>query len=426
MTVRGFFFACLAAAAGVALLAALVTVGAEWRQFAAAGQARRAAVAIGGSLEAAEALTLEAAAYNQQLQADSAADAATGTALARDRATSDAALAGAIARIAETDLPDAAAQADGLRGLVTALGALRRAADQQLALPKARRGFDELQGLLDRFDDGPRQIDRVLEPIERALTALDGAGANAIWMAHRATEMRELAGRRARFYFGAIAVREPLEEEQLERIAELTGRIDQTGLQIRAAIARVGNPPRLAAALETVDQRFYRDAAALHQPLDAAARGGGVYPLSVDQYRAQAPPLIQAVLAIRDAGIGEALDHAAALARRRAVEPAAGAWAGASGGGRDRRGRRLVRAARRQPDRGADSGSVAARRRRARARGAGPRPPRRDWPHGRGDRDAAGQLDQSGGARRRGRRPARGRGATGAPYRADHRQLRPG
>jgi methyl-accepting chemotaxis protein len=203
--------------------------------------------------------------------------------------------------------------ADDLGALPTTLGAMRRTADQQLAVSKAQRSFDQLQALRDGFDAGPRRIDRALEPIERALTALDGAGANAIWMAHRAAEMRELAGQRARFYLSAIAVREPFEEEQLERVAELTGRIDQTWQQIRAAVTRVGDPPRLARARQQVDQRFFRDAAALHQPLDAAARGGGVYPLTVDQYVAQTTPLTQAVLAIRDAGVGEALDHAAAL-----------------------------------------------------------------------------------------------------------------
>src|SRR5579862_336462 len=158
MTVRAFFFACLAAAAGVALLAALVTVGAEWRQFAAAGQARQAAAAIGGALEAAEALTLEAGATRQRLRADGGADDAA--ALVRERAASDAALVAARARLAQAGQPDG-----DLQRIVEALDAARRAADQQRRLPKAARGFDQIQAVLDRFDDGPRQIDRMLEPI---------------------------------------------------------------------------------------------------------------------------------------------------------------------------------------------------------------------------------------------------------------------
>jgi methyl-accepting chemotaxis protein len=313
MTVRRFFFACLAAAAGVALLAALTTVGAEWRQFAAAGQAQQATAAIGAALEAAEALALEAAAANGYLLADGAADDAAGAALARQRAASDGALAAAIAGAERTGLTGAAAPAEALRGLAGTLEGLRAQTDRQLRLPKAQRDFDQLTALSDRLDAAPRQIDRALEPIERALTALDGAAANAIWLAHRAADMRELAGRRARIYLSAIAVREPLEDTQLERLAELAGRLDQTWLQIRAAVAMVGDPPLLAAALAQAEQRFRRDADALHQPLDAAARGGGVYPLTVAQYLEQATPLMRSVLAIRDAGVAEALDHAGAM-----------------------------------------------------------------------------------------------------------------
>src|SRR5260221_504543 len=197
MTVRTFFFACLTAAAGVALLAALVTVATEWRHFAQAGEASRTARAIGAALEAAEALALEGNGLSQALLADGA-------------------------------------------------------------------------------------------------TATSGA----------------LAGRRTGIYAPATGTREPLEEEALERMAALGGRIDQGWLDMSATIARLGDPPRLVAARATVEQRFRRDATALHKPFDEAARAGGVYPLGVMAYLEQVAPPLQSILAIRDAGVAEALDHA--------------------------------------------------------------------------------------------------------------------
>ncbi len=107
-------------------------------------------------------------------------------------------------------------------------------------------------------------------------------------------------------------MREPIDEDDLERMAELAGRIDQLGREVHAAVARVGDPPRLVAALDEVSARFEGAARTLHEPLDAAARGGGVYPLTIDQYVEQVTPLIQSVLAIRDAAVAEALDHARA------------------------------------------------------------------------------------------------------------------
>ena len=312
MSVRRFFLACLGATAGVALLAALVSVGAEWRQFAAAGDARQAASAIGAALEAAEALGREAAGYQRALIADGPADAASRAALAERRAASDGALAAAIAAIARTGLPEAVRDADALRRITGGLGTLRAGIDQQLQRPKAQRDADRLPALAEGFDDGAREIGRAVEPIERALTALDGAAANAIWMAHRAAELRALADARGRLYLSAIAVREPFDDGQDAQAATLAGRIDQSWELVRAAVALVGAPPRLAAALETADRQFRQALAELHKPLDAAAHSGGVYPLTVDQYLTQALPLAQSVLTIRDAGVAEALDHATA------------------------------------------------------------------------------------------------------------------
>jgi methyl-accepting chemotaxis protein len=304
MTVRTFFLACLAAAAGVALLAALVTVATEWRRFADAGRARQAAIAIGAALDAAEALSLEAGVQNRHLMADGAADDAATAALGRARSVTDGALATARARAADAALGATLAR-DG-----ATLAELRSAADGALRQPRSARGFDRLQALSAGFDDLPAHLDPALDPIERTLSALDSAAASAIWVARRAAAMRALAGRRARFYLSAIAVREPIEEDGLERMAGLAGRIDQLGREVRAAVVRVGDPPRLVAALDTMAGRFERDLQQLDAPLDAAARGGGVYPLGIDQYLEQATPLIQSVLVIRDAAIAEALDHA--------------------------------------------------------------------------------------------------------------------
>src|SRR5258708_2853716 len=308
MRVGTFFLACLSAAAGVALLAALVTVATEWRRFADAGRAREATTAISAGLDAAEALSLEGAAHRRHLMADAAADATAQSTLGRARAASDGALSAALAHLAATDLT----VSETLTRIIETLTGLRAMAEAELRGPKSQRDFDRLQAITSGFDDLPARIDRALDPVERALTTLAGAAANAIWMARRAATTRELAGRRSRFYISAIAVREPIDEDDLERMAELAGRIDQLGREVHAAVARVGDPPRLVAALDEVSARFEGAARTLHEPLDAAARGGGVYPLTIDQYVEQVTPLIQSVLAIRDAAVAEALGHARA------------------------------------------------------------------------------------------------------------------
>ena len=309
MSVRRFFLACLAATACVALLAALLTVGTEWRRFAAAGAARQAAVAIGAALEATEVLSRETAALHRGLMADGAADERALAGLAERRSASDRALAAAIAEAARAGVADAAG---ALRDVAQTLADLRGGADVMMRQPRAQRDFDRMQTLSERFDDTPGLIDRAVEPVERTLSALDGTAANAIWMAHRAADLRILADRRSRIYLAAIGVREPFEDAEAERAAVFAGRIDQTWQLVTAAIALVGRPPGLASALDQAEQRFRRALDALYRPLDAAAHTGGVYPLGVEAYVEQTTPLIASVLAIRDAAVADALAHAGA------------------------------------------------------------------------------------------------------------------
>src|SRR5579872_6371118 len=115
MTVRAFFFVCLSAAAGVALLAALVTVATEWRQVAAAGRARQAVTAIDAALAAAEALSLEGSADDLPLMADDAADAAATDVLRRARMVSDGRLITATTRLDAAELLDADTAARAMR-----------------------------------------------------------------------------------------------------------------------------------------------------------------------------------------------------------------------------------------------------------------------------------------------------------------------
>src|SRR6185295_15061977 len=89
------------------------------------------------------------------------------------------------------------------------------------------------------------------------------------------------------------------------------GRIDQTWVRIQAAVARSGERPRLVAALDVVRKGYIEAAAgALYKTIDERSRAGASYGIELREFRPKSTAAMQTILAVRDAGIVEAIDAA--------------------------------------------------------------------------------------------------------------------
>jgi methyl-accepting chemotaxis protein len=310
MRIRAFFLLSLSAAAAVGLLAAVVTVVTESRHASAAAQAQQLAMAIRAGLSASEHLALERGYYLADVLIEPAIDAGERAKIDKLKAETDVAFADIIDRLERSGIAEATAKVAELRQLVARLVALRAEGDGAIAVALVARDRTTVDTLFLRMLKLPGEVDRILDPVENALSGLDSESARFIAIGRLGWEMRDLSSRRSALYNTALGTQKPIGAAGMEKMAEAIGRIDQTWIRIQAAVARAGDRPRLVSALDVVRKGYIEGAAELYKPLDEHARTDGAYAIEPRDFRLKNSAAMQQVLAVRDAAISEAIDAA--------------------------------------------------------------------------------------------------------------------
>ena len=310
MRIRAFFLMSLSAAAAVGLLSAVVTVVSEWRQASSAAQAQQLALAIRAGLGATEHLALERGYYLADVLADAAVDAGERAKIDKLKAETDSAFAEMISRLDGSGIAEATAKIAELRRIVARLVDLRAEGDRALAVALVARDRNTVDTLFQRLLKLPGETDRILDPVENALSRLDSESARFIAIARLGWEMRDLSSRRSALYNTALSTQKPIGAAGMEKMAEAIGRIEQTWIRVQAAVARAGDRPRLFTALDVVRKGYVEAAGALYQSVDEHARTDGAYNIEPRDFRMKNAAAMQQILAVRDAAIAEAIDAA--------------------------------------------------------------------------------------------------------------------
>jgi methyl-accepting chemotaxis protein len=310
MRIRSFFLVSLSAAAAVGLLSAVVTVVSEWRQASAAAQAQQLALAIKAGLGATEHLALERGYYLADVLAENAIDAAEKARIDKLKAETDVAFAEMIERLNGSGLAEATAKIPDVKQIVAKLVEMRAEGDRAMAVPLAARDKNTVDTLFQRLLKLPGETDRALDPVENALSQLDSESARFIAIARLSWEMRDLASRPSALFNTALGTKKPFGVAGMEKLAEGTGRVDQTWIRIQAAVARTGSRPRLVAALDVVRTGYLDAVAKLYKSLEEQARTDGAYGIEPRDFRTKNSAAMQNVLAVRDAAITEAIEAA--------------------------------------------------------------------------------------------------------------------
>jgi len=311
MRIRSFFLLSLSAAAAVGLLSAVVTVVSEWRQASAAAQAQQLALAIRAGLGATEHLALERGYYLADVLVEDPINASERARIDKFKAETDVAFAEMIDRLNGSGIAEAIAKVAELRQIVAKLVELRAEGDRALALPLAARDRNTVDTLFLRLLKLPGETDRILDPVENALSGLDSESARFIAVARLGWEMRDLSSRRSALYNTALGTKKPIGAAGYEKMSEAIGRIDQTWIRIQAAVARTGARPRLVAALDVVRKGYLDGAGQLYKSVDEqGGRTDGAYVMDPRDFRMKNSEAMQQILAVRDAAIAEAIDAA--------------------------------------------------------------------------------------------------------------------
>jgi methyl-accepting chemotaxis protein len=310
MRIRAFFLLSLSAAAAVGLLSSVVMVGTEWRHASAAAQAQQLALAIRAGLGVTEHLALERGYYLADVLIEGPVEPAERAKIDKLKAETDSAFAEMIDRLNDSGIAEAAARVPELRQIVEQLVALRAEGDRALAVALVARDRITVDTLFSRLMKLPGETERILDPVENALSGLDSESARFIAIARLGWEMRDLSSRRSALYNTALGTQKPIGAAGIEKMADTIGRIDQTWIRIQAAVVRAGNRPRLVAAVDAVRRGYIETGGQLYRSIDEHTRTDGAYGIEPRDFRMQNSAAMQQILPVRDAAITEAIEIA--------------------------------------------------------------------------------------------------------------------
>ncbi len=303
MKIRNYLFACLG------FVGVVAAVPASWLAWQEAAASRRAAEAmdIVDTLSAAslvrEKLALERGVVNLPLSAGVPADDATRQNLAKARAETDTALKSY--QDSAITLGDKASR-DETSALGGVIGNVRRQADEWLRVDRSGRPADAPARFFDGIADVNAAVGRTIGRLGHRLNELDPDASDLADVAARASDLREETGQQSVLFLRALGSGKPLSLDTEREILVMEGAITRAWYEVESFITANGDLVDLRAALKTAHEGYMVQFAGYKRRVLEASRKGAPYDLDGAEWRRSASPLLQKVLAIRDAGFKEA------------------------------------------------------------------------------------------------------------------------
>jgi methyl-accepting chemotaxis protein len=308
--VRTFFLTCLSSGAAVALVASLMLLELQWKDWGNAGEAARDARALHALLTASEKLTIERGVRNIVLLAESPATDAGLQRVAKEQTVSDEALSATRHALAEADFPQQAAALSEFDRLVEQLRQLRSRVDAAIRLPRRDRNFDSpkdyfpaMLGLMDRFSAIADLLEEAAVAADPKVGALSGIG-RLSW------DMRDQGGRRVNVFLQMAADGRMPTIQRREEAAEYTGQINHAWARLRSLADQVEQSPGLSAAIGRIEKEYFGDSARLMEAVFKSTQDGAAK-LNPTEVRDQMAAAVTTASRVRDAAFDDAAQRAA-------------------------------------------------------------------------------------------------------------------
>jgi hypothetical protein len=249
MRVRNFFLLCMSVMGLLAATAALKLVADAAAQYGTATRAAAAIEIVSELLTIPEKLTAERLPITSALTSSAMMTEKDATTMQTARRAADVAIARSTERIAASDYPGAAAQAQVLTKLAQALEGLRAKADSMVAKPGAERDAAFTTSYREATEALFGDVDRIADGIDLAVSSIDSDLAGFVELARRSWGIRDEGARRATVYIGSMTARKQLTAAQLERVVASDARIAKDWLAIDAAAHRLGDVAEITTAI---------------------------------------------------------------------------------------------------------------------------------------------------------------------------------
>jgi len=252
------------------------------------------------SLQAASRISAERGPANNAMTEPTGAQPFTAQ-LRQSRAGVDEALDGLRSLMTAAAAPAPAwalAQFDVVRG---ALAQARKRVDAVVAQEPSDRGPAELQGAIESMFGVVDTTQALVDELGGRTTEADPAMAPVVIVATLVTELRDIAGRLGSQYIVPLRAQAPPGPERLAEIVRLRARIEQMRAIVAANLRTCLDDPRVAAAWDAVNTRYFGDAFDLLDGLKLGGDGAVPYAMSPSEFTRALVPNMSTLQALRDA-----------------------------------------------------------------------------------------------------------------------------
>jgi PAS domain S-box-containing protein len=230
------------------------------RVFAIAGISRDLFTAL-------QLLRVERGTVNTALETRLTADRRTRGEVATLRRQSADTLDSALAKLEAAGLSETPSAEAAIRSRRDTLATLRDQADAALEQPKDRRPSDlgaQWVGAINKLVDA---IDSLFRQLSGDIRTADPLIAEMMQVGELGWAARDPAGTDRMLVGAAVAHARRLTAAQQQRLAELTGRIDEAWMLVEAAASRPTTPPQIAAAVARARALYFDDVRAKRQQI---------------------------------------------------------------------------------------------------------------------------------------------------------------
>ncbi|BAI72553.1 methyl-accepting chemotaxis protein [Azospirillum sp. B510] len=317
MKIRNFLYVCLTCVGVVTSVPAGWLAVQEYRAATQSASAKAIVEVVASASSLGELVALERGMANQPLSAKTVMDQAGREALAKGRQQVDQALARYVATVRNSGDAQALLDAEGLGGIISTV---RAQLDDWLGKEPAGRPAE----VTARYFES---VARITTPIQKAvirlgheLDDLDSRVGDRADLAVRSSTLRERAAQQSVLFLRALGSGKPMNPELLSQTLTIEGKIDEAFAGLDDDIVGGDMEAGLKAALQAARTGYIEQFGAFKKRVLDASLSGKPYDLDVAEWRKSASPLLQHILAIRDAAVIEARrmadDHHAAALRR--------------------------------------------------------------------------------------------------------------
>ncbi|WP_298372229.1 methyl-accepting chemotaxis protein [Azospirillum sp.] len=246
-----------------------------------------------------ETLALERGVVNLPFTAGIPADPATRDALAKARAQTDA------ARVAYQAAANALGDAMTARDAAEVdrkLDDSRRLADGWLSADRSGRPADASARFFESVVQVTSGVVGTMTRLNHRLNDLDSEVGDHADIAIRASNLREKAGQQSVLYLRTLGAGKPFTAEAEREMLMLEGRIQETWASVESDVIGGNMGPEMRKGLETARKGYLEGFGAFKTRVLEASRAGRAYDIDGAEWRRSASPLLQNLLALRDAG----------------------------------------------------------------------------------------------------------------------------